>query len=392
LKSWNCRKPGRVVAHGPPLLQALAFSLAIAGVACSPWVPKSRADGLSVVIKDGGEVSVTLALSDAQRDGLRAAASLPVSAGKLLWIRIRPEKGNNAGRRIYARYSLKEAQLALKPRFPLRPGIDYEAIATLPSGEEVRRQFRLAEPHFPTAPSVVKVFPSGAELPANVLKFYVHFSAPMREGRHVFEAICIEQESGEPIHDPWRRVELWDDKAMRLTLWIHPGRIKKGVNLREEFGPVLEPGKRYRIRFTTALRSAGGIPLQDEYVKEFRTTEEDHDRPNPEFWKISETKIATLSPLSVTFPDPLDHALLHRHLRVFRNYQQLDGRIEVSKDERQWVFTPLEAWDVDSSYRLRVNPRLEDQAGNTPLRLFDTDIQAPTPKPLPLTRRLRLQK
>lgn len=391
MKSWNCRKPSRVIALGPPALRALTFVLAIAGVVCSPWVPESRADALGIVSKDGGEISVTLALSDAQRDGLRAAASLPMAASKLLWIRIRPMESNNPGRRIFARYSLKEAKLVLKPRFPLQPGIDYEAIATLPDGEEVRRQFQLNEPQFP-APTVTQVFPSSAELPANVLKFYVHFSAPMREGRHVFEAIRIEEESGKPIQDPWRRVELWDEQAMRLTLWIHPGRIKKGVNLREEFGPVLEPGKRYRIRFTTALRSAGGSPLQDEYVKEFRTTEEDHGRPNPESWTISNPKFATRSPLSVTFPDPLDQALLKRHLRVFRNDQQLDGRIEVGKDERQWVFTPAQAWDIDSSYLLRVNPRLEDQAGNTPLRLFDTDLKASALRPLPLSRPVRPRK
>jgi len=35
--------------------------------------------------------------------------------------------------------------------------------------------------------------------------------------------------------------------AKRLSLWIHPGRIKNGVNLREELGPVLEPNRKYTL-------------------------------------------------------------------------------------------------------------------------------------------------
>lgn len=394
MKSWNCRKPRRA-ALGLWARRGVAFSLAIAALTCSPWLAKSRAEALDVVIKDAGELSVTRTLSKAQRDELGAAPSLPEAAAKLLWIRLssssttNPDDRDDTPRRpIYARYSVKESKLILKPRFPLRPGIDYEAIATLPSGEEVRRQFRLSKSPNPTAPSVVNVFPSGDELPANVLKFYVHFSTPMREGRHVFVAIRIEDESGKLVDDPWRRVELWDAEAKRLTLWIHPGRIKKGVNLREEFGPVFEPGKRYRIRFTTALRSVSGIPLQDEYVKDFRTTQEDHGRPDPGSWTISEPIVESLAPLSVTFPDPLDHALLQRHIRVLRN----DGRILVGKNEREWLFTPSEPWDADSSYRLQVSPRLEDLAGNTPRRLFDTDLQATAPKPLALTRTVQLSQ
>jgi hypothetical protein len=49
---------------------------------------------------------------------------------------------------------------------------------------------------------------------------------------------------GKDIPDPWRRTELWNEDATRLTLWIHPGRVKEGVNLREEFGAVLDPERK----------------------------------------------------------------------------------------------------------------------------------------------------
>ena len=93
----------------------------------------------------------------------------------------------------------------------------------------------------------VAIFPSAEVLPANHLKFYVHFPEPMREG--VFLDYCaLLDEHGQPVLEPFRETELWSDDRRRLTLWLHPGRQKAGVNLNVEFGPVLEPGRRYTLR------------------------------------------------------------------------------------------------------------------------------------------------
>ena len=71
----------------------------------------------------------------------------------------------------------------------------------------------------------------------------------------------ILDEQGTLVEDPWRRTELWTADARRLSLWIHPGRIKNGVNLREELGPVLEPNKTYKliIRAEVDLRPRGQL-------------------------------------------------------------------------------------------------------------------------------------
>src|SRR4051812_2774418 len=93
---------------------------------------------------------------------------------------------------------------------------------------------------FGEAPRLEAIYPSGALLPANHLKFYLHFSAPMREG--VFLDYCrLLDEHGAPVAEPFRETELWSDDHRRLTLWLHPGRQKTGVNLNDDFGPVLKP-------------------------------------------------------------------------------------------------------------------------------------------------------
>lgn len=74
--------------------------------------------------------------------------------------------------------------------------------------------------------------------------------------------------------------------------------------------------------------------------------------------------------------------------------EQLAGRVVVGKDEAEWSFIPESAW-LERDYQVVVNPLLEDLAGNTPERVFDTDLNAPpAPAPvliLPFQARLALE-
>src|SRR5689334_1054660 len=79
------------------------------------------------------------------------------------------------------------------------------------------------------APCVEALYPGAATLPANHLKFYVHFSVPMRQG--VFMDYCkLLDDHGRMVPEPFRETELWSEDGRRLTLWLHPGRQKTGVN------------------------------------------------------------------------------------------------------------------------------------------------------------------
>src|SRR5262249_2905799 len=150
------------------------------------------------------------------------------------------------------------------------------------------------------------VSPMAAEVPANLLKFYLYFSRPMREGREIFEHIHILDEAGEPIPAPWRDTELWTEDARRPTRGIHPGRVKRGVNLREEFGPVLRPGTSYTLLVDRGLRDVTGQPMAAEFRHRFRTIAECNALLDASTWQVEAPAAGTREPLRVLATTALD--------------------------------------------------------------------------------------
>ncbi len=310
------------------------------------------------------------------------------------WLRLAlvDEETGQPGPPIFGTYQRRPGQLVFTPRYPLVPDQCYRATLELPRGKLTEAEYRVPAP--PPAPRAVveKVYPSTDTLPANQLKFYLHFSRPMRESREVFDRIQLLDAAGKPVEEPWRRTELWSADRKRLTLWIHPGRIKQGVNLREEFGPVLHPGREYRLVIGAELLDDDGRPLARAFTKKFRTGPEDRERPLPERWQVRPPLVDSRRPLVLEFPRPLDRALLDRFVTVLDAHgQPVAGRIEVGAEERSWAFHPARPWQ-DATYRVKVDGRLEDLAGNTPVSLFDVDLAKPAAEPPRLTLEFRPRK
>jgi hypothetical protein len=234
----------------------------------------------------------------------------------------------------------------------------------------------LSLPCAAAVPRLIQIFPSGSELPANHLKFYLEFSEPMREG--VFLEHCrLLDERGAEVNDPFRETELWSDDRRRLTLWLHPGRQKTGVNLNVDFGPVLQPGRSYTLVVSGRWPSAAGVPLGHETQKTFRAGARATSRLEANEWKIAPPRSASTDPLEVRFPAPLDHALLGRCLRVLDvQGVQIEGSAVISDGETRWTFTPREPWQ-NKGYRLAVETILEDLAGNSLARPFEVDLDGP---------------
>ncbi|MEX0818916.1 MAG: hypothetical protein WD070_04965 [Pirellulaceae bacterium] len=286
-------------------------------------------------------------------------------------------------------YSQSDRQLSFQPRFPLVQGLSYLGVLDVPGYRAVTVRYRLPEPPPRAAARVSRIEPTGSKLPANALKFYIHFSKPMREGRDIFARFHLVDDEGQEVVDPWRHVELWNEDADRLTLWIHPGRVKQGVNLREELGPVLQPGRSYTLWIEQELRAADGRPLQAEVKKMFTVGEADHQRPLPQDWQLTVPPRSTREPLRASFGEPLDAALLRRMVVVeTAGGEPIDGVVELDKHESAWRFTPAEPWQP-ISHVLVVDPRLEDLAGNTPERIFDTDVTRQQPAEPQLRLRFR---
>ncbi len=287
------------------------------------------------------------------------------------------DENGEPGPAMFGKYQRQGDALVFVPRYRLGHENLYRAILKLPSGRQVTRDYRVPARKPSSRAVVERIYPTSEVLPANLLKFYIHFSKPMREGREIFQHLRLLDSAGKEIADPWRRTELWTPDARRFTLWIHPGRVKQGVNLREDEGPVLVPNQQYTLVVSGELRDAEGQLVGTDFKKSFRTVEEDHARPLPQNWKVRRPQAGSRDPLVLEFGEGLDQPMLFRLVEVHdRRGTMVPGRVALEKKETRWTFRPQEVW-TDDDYQIVVNELLEDLAGNTPIRAFDTDLKEP---------------
>jgi hypothetical protein len=284
--------------------------------------------------------------------------------------------------------------IAFVPRFPLRPGVNYRVVfdpaAALPEASKgsPRLEYELSLPaEQPRATTVVEaIYPSGRELPENLLKFYVHFSAPMARGDS-YKYVRIVDRDGQEIPDAILEIgeELWDAEQRRLTLLFDPGRIKRGLKPNEDVGLPLVAGREYALVIDAEWRDAQGVPLAKPWRHDFRVTPPDDVQPDPWRWRIGAPVASSRDALTVVFDEPLDRALLD-HMLAVRDATGADlpGSVTVDREETRWRFEPDALW-ASGRYVLAIDPALEDRAGNSVGRAFEVldgaaNSQAPSTK------------
>jgi hypothetical protein len=160
---------------------------------------------------------------------------------------------------------------------------------------------------------------------------------------------------------------------MRLTLFIDPGRIKRGVKPLEEIGPSLEAGQRYTLVIDRDWHDAAGQPLAETFRKEFTVVAPDRTPPDPKHWTIRAPAANSREPLVVEFDEPLDAALAQRLIRVRAGNQNLAlATSRLANAERELHLVPLEPWPR-GTLQLRVVTIIEDLAGNNVGKPFEVD-------------------
>ena len=279
-------------------------------------------------------------------------------------------------------YSVEKRSIRFQPKFPLTRGVVYCAVfrpSKLPgaSGQtpDVASTFRLPPLSRQPTTVVTQIFPSADELPENLLKFYVHFSAPM-QGGHIYDFIHLRNEAGKLVELPFLEIdeELWNPEMTRLTLFIDPGRIKRGVQPLEEIGPALEAGKKFVLEIDAAWRDGEGRSLREGMRKSFRVSAPDRTPPDPKNWKIESPNAGTQKPLTIDFSEPMDHALALRVIRAATiRGEPVEGVAVLSDHEKKWTFTPQKNWRRDV-YQIEVQNTIEDLAGNNIGKAFEVDL------------------
>ena len=223
------------------------------------------------------------------------------------------------------------------------------------------------------ATRVVAVRAGGGDVPSNLLRMYVELSAPMELGS-AYEHVHLLDSDGREIRDAFLelREELWSTDHRRLTLLFDPGRVKRGIRANVEMGPPLVAGHRYRLVIDSLWRDARNLPLRGAFTQELRVAGFDSVSPDPARWSISSPRRSTRDSLRVEFGEALDHALAMRMIAVVdARDSRVPGIVTLSEGDRVWTFVPATPWPDDA--RLRVDPALEDLAGNNLVRLFDSD-------------------
>ncbi|WP_339907039.1 hypothetical protein [Symmachiella dynata] len=277
-------------------------------------------------------------------------------------------------------YAVDQQQLVFTPEYGLEPGQTYTAVfAGIDNSGELRRTFEMPTDQAPTITVVTEVFPSREQLPQNLLKFYLHFSAPMRAGDS-YRYIHLLDEKGKPIADPFLELdqELWNDSRTRFTLLFDPGRIKKGLKPREDVGPPLLPGRHYTLVIDADWGDTQGNPLAAEYRKSFDVSDPDATQPAVDDWHIEPPPAHTTQPLVIRFDESLDRALLERIFVVAADNVEVVGKIEVTDAETIWRLFPDQPWPV-GKFAVIVETTLEDLAGNSLGRPFEVDLSKNQP-------------
>ena len=136
------------------------------------------------------------------------------------------------------------------------------------------------------------VRPTSDTVPENLLRLSVVFDAP--PAGPVLPRLALRLADGSIVAEPFLEQELWSPDGRVLTVLMHPGRVKTGLNASERLGRALRPGERVTVTFD-------GRPLRTWSV-----TASDETPPEPQRWTVGVPVAGTREPLSVRLDGQVD--------------------------------------------------------------------------------------
>lgn len=227
-----------------------------------------------------------------------------------------------------------------------------------------------------TAPHVITIYPELDTVPMNLLKIYIRFSQPMREGMSA-NAICLIRNGKDSLRNVFLDLqpELWNEDRTVLTLWLDPGRIKRDLQPNQRFGNPLEEGTLYEMVIPTIWQNTNGIPLDKVYNWKFAATKRDSLCPQIDQWSLGLPTKDTRGPLQISLHETVDYFILLESVSIIDDSgKRINGRVEITQKCSTFQFIPNANWRI-GKYYLQIDSKLEDLAGNNLNRPFDRDIK-----------------
>ena len=368
-----------------PRAAALAVALSLL-VGCTPGAPDRNRPVITLVVPhDRPEAAVVDVLG--LGPSALAALQVPDVAAQTVRVDVLP-----AGRDlpqpdlppVAGRFVVVDSVVRFTPSFPFDPGVRYRvAVDTArlpggPPGTTTAIVGRPADVVDAAVATVTAVAPGGSVLPENLLRLYVHFSAPMGR-RGGGGQVRLLDADGREVLDPLLplEAELWNGDRTRYTLFLDPGRVKSGIRPNDEMGRALVKGRRYTLVIDADWRDAYGRPLAGPFRHGFRAGPAIETALDPMRWTLTLPRAGSRDPLVVAFPHALDQGLLARALAVEgADGAATPGAGHAGAGETTWRFVPESRWQT-GGHRLVVLGILEDPSGNRIGRAFERGAGQP---------------
>jgi hypothetical protein len=280
------------------------------------------------------------------------------------------------------RHEIVADRFRFTPRFPFREGIAYAVsvdevcllligAVACPSEPLPAIAFTIAATEYAAA-GVAAVEPRVDRLPANLLRFYLYFSAPMAQG-NVYSHIHLARSDGSRVPSPFLKLsgELWNREQTRLTVLLDPGRIKRGVGPNLEAGPAMIEGETYILRVEPGMRDARGRVLKEAFEKIFVAIAPERERLDPRRWMITTPDHGSREPLRVETAVHIDSGAFDGAIRIVTDKgETVAGTASLLPDAPAWRFIPDREW-LAGRYRIEVRTEIEDVSGNSAQSAFD---------------------
>lgn len=293
----------------------------------------------------------------------------------LLAVFVKNETEEYTSNAIQGRYEKTGSYLHFKPYFPFESGMTYVVKTRRPHSDSLYfyQSFQIGTKHAAEEAKVMSIYPSASQLPENILRFYIYFNTPMRQGEAIEHIQLIDAAGNVDEHAFMEfKQELWSPDGKRLTILFDPGRIKRGVSTNLSRGPALIEGNRYELRVSSAWQDVYGQQLSVSITKEIEVVNAYRHHMKVSEWVIDEPSANSLDPLIIHFDRILDHALVQSMIQLLEDGGKnlVKGHWEILAEEQLIQFIPAEQWNR-GHYCIIIDNRLEDIAGNNLQNLLD---------------------
>jgi hypothetical protein len=220
----------------------------------------------------------------------------------------------------------------------------------------------------PVPETPIRISPQARVLPANTLRFYIHFPKPA-EAHFDRDQLWLLNEEGQVVPDPFLVLsqELWSRDGRRLTVLMEPGRIKRGLGAGPSHEPAFVVGRTYSLVITALGQTARHT---------FRVREPIREPVNEADWRLVAPTVGSLDPAVVHFDRVMDAALCEDEIGVLiPTGEVVPTRVSLAPDGAAAEVIPSQPWRA-GEHRLVVSDRLEDVCGNRLGEALDHDLSA----------------